>query len=250
LVFIIVGTNLMVAQSAHQFRRDGDKSYTRGEYNEAEEHYRKSLAADPKMKAYFNLGNSLHQQERYEEAREQYDKAIARSEDPIVQGKAYYNKGLSYFKEDKLNESVEMYKQALRRNPNDEQALQNLLFTKKLIKDNECSGGDQDNPNEDEKKDQQQNQGQQQEDQNKDQQQNEEQNKEENNQQDQVNEQEEQQKNEQKDDISSGKDSLQNKRITKEELMKLMNAIGEEDKEIQKKLRKASSGKKKSDKDW
>ena len=240
---------MILAQSAHQFRRDGDKSYTRGQYNEAEEHYRKSLEEDPQMKAYFNLGNSLHQQERYEEAREQYDKAIARSDDPVVQGKAYYNKGLSYFKEDKLRESVEMYKQALRKNPDDEQALQNLLFTKELIKENDCSGGDQDKSDKDENKDQQQKQNQQQDDQDKDEQQKEEQNRDEDHQQDQVNEQE-QNKKEEKDEISSEKDSLQNKRITREELMKLMNAIGEEDKEIQKKLRKASSRKKKSDKDW
>jgi tetratricopeptide (TPR) repeat protein len=244
LLLIMSGINLISAQSAHQFRRDGDKSYTQGQYNEAEEHYRKSLAEDPKMKGYFNLGNSLFQQQRYEEAREQYDKAIARTDDPIVQGKAYYNKGNSFFSEQKLNESVEMYKQALRKNPEDKQALQNLLLTKQLIREQQKQQQQQSQQDQNKQKDQEQQDQKQKQDQEKQNEQDERDNDE---------KQEQQQEDQQQQEMpvdSTGADSLQNRQITKEELMKLMKAIEEEDKAIQKKLRRGSGKKTRSEKDW
>jgi len=43
---------------------------------------------------------------------------------------------------------------------------------------------------------------------------------------------------------------LMQQEITKEELMKLLKAIEEEDKKIQQKLRRGTTNRKKSDKDW
>ena len=132
IAFCIPG--MIQAQTAHEFRRGGDNSYTRGEYNEAEEKYRKSLEDDPEMKAFFNLGNSLYNQQRFEEAREQYDKAIARTEDPVLQAKGYFNKGNSFFQEQMLKESIESYKQSLRIYPDDMDAKRNLFLSKQLLK--------------------------------------------------------------------------------------------------------------------
>jgi Ca-activated chloride channel family protein len=229
------------SQSAHNFRRDADKKYTQGLYNEAEEQYRKSLEADPKMKAYFNLGNSLYQQQRYEEAREQYDRAIARTEDPVLQGKAYYNKGNSFFGEQKLQESIEMYKEAIRKNPADEAALQNLLLTKQLLRQQQQQQQDQQ-----QQQQQQENNDDRQEQDSQDTEESDEQNEEkQDNQQTEQNEVRDSTENQ-----TSGLDSLMQGQISREELMKLLKAIEEEDKKIQQKLRRGSGKKWSGDKDW
>lgn len=250
-LFLFLAFARVSAQSAHQNRRDADKKYTQGLYNEAEEAYRKSLDKDPVMKGYFNLGNSLYQQQRFEEAREQYDKAIARTDKPEVLNKAYYNKGNSYFGEQKLKESIDSYKQALRYDPNDKEAMQNLLLTKQLLRQQqEQQQEQQQNQKQEDQKDQQK---QDQQDQQKQDQGEENQEKEQ-----EENEQskEEQEQDQQKQDQSQmGQDStlldsLKQMNVTREELMKLLKAIEDEDKQIQQKLRRGSVKSKKSEKDW
>ena len=228
-------------QSAHELRRGGDKKYSQGGYTEAEEKYRKALEKDPDVKAYFNLGNSLYQQQRFEEALEQYNKALAHSDDPAIQSQAYYNQGNSYFSLQKLAESVEAYKHALRKNPDDPDAKRNLMIAKQLLRQQQQQQQEQ----------QQQQQNQQQEppkDQESGEQQKQDQNREEQN-----SEREEQQDSTpepspQNDSLSV--DSLMQREITREELMKLLKSIEEEDKQIQQKLRRGSGNKKKPDKDW
>jgi tetratricopeptide (TPR) repeat protein len=246
LVFVIPWGALLSAQSPHEMRRDGDKRYSQGAYNEAEERYRKSLEEDPEMKAYFNLGNSLYQQQRFEEAREQYDRAIARTDDPEILGKAYYNKGNSYFGEQKLKESVESYKQSLRYNPDDMDALQNLFLTKQLMRQQKQQ----------QQKQQQQEEGQEQQEQ---EQQEQEQEQEQQEQEQQEQEQQGQEQSEQEEStdppsVGENQDSLVTdslrQQITREELMKLLKAIEEEDKQIQQKLRRGSGSNKKREKDW
>lgn len=234
------------AQTAHEFRRGGDKSYTRGEYNEAEEKYRKSLENDPEMKAFFNLGNSLYNQQRFEEAREQYDKAIARTEDPILQAKAYFNKGNSFFQDQKLKESIESYKEALRNYPDDKDAKRNLFLSKQLLKQQQEQEQEQQQQEQDQNKDQNSENEKQEEKDKQD-----ESGKEEENKENQQNDEEEEdsQQNESVSD-SSIIDSLKQKQITREELMKLLKAIEEEDKKIQQKLRRGTGKKTKSKKDW
>jgi tetratricopeptide (TPR) repeat protein len=249
IIFVFIAIcvpGLIQAQTAHEFRRGGDKSYTRGEYNEAEEKYRKSLEDDPEMKAFFNLGNSLYNQQRFEEAREQYDKAIARTEDPLLQAKAYFNKGNSFFQEQKLKESIESYKEALRNYPDDMDAKRNLFLSKQLLKQQQ-------------QQQQQQQQEQQEQDQNKDQDaENEKQDKKDSQNESEDENKENQQNEEEKEDLqqnesfrdSSTLDSLMQKQITREELLKLLKAIEDEDKKIQQKLRRGTGKKTKSKKDW
>ena len=243
LFFIIVGTLAVDAQTSHSLRKKGDKDYSKGSYPEAEEKYRKALEKEPDVKAHFNLGNSLFNQQRYEEAQEQYNKAIANTNDPLIQSRAYYNKGNAWFSEQKLDKSIEAYKDALRLDPGDEAAKNNLFLTRQLLKQQEQQEQQQQQENQEQQEDQDQQE--QQEDQ--DQQDSQEQDKQEK-QEEQENQQQETQEPESPD--STAIDSLMQKQITREELMKLLKAIEEEDKKIQQKLRRGSSQKKKTDKDW
>jgi len=242
LSFFITG--LLQAQSAHEYRRNADKEYSGGNYLNAEENYRKAVEENPEVKAYFNLGNSLFQQQRYDEALEQFDKALANSNDPLIQSKAYYNKGNSYFNEKKLKESIEAYKSSLRLNIEDKDAQKNLFLSKQLLKQEEQQqqeNQDKNQENQDQENQDQENQDQENQDENQDE-----------NQENQDNQGENQENQDQKDQEKQGKglDSLMQQEITKEELMKLLKAIEEEDKKIQQKLRRGTTNRKKSDKDW
>jgi len=239
------------AQTAHNFRKDADKQYTRGSYTEAEEKYRKALEKNPEVKGHFNLGNSLFNLQRYDEAREQYDLAIASSDDEAIQARAYYNKGNSFFNEQQLAESIEEYKKALRLDPQDEAARNNLFLSKQLLKQQE-----------EQEQQQQDQQDQQEQEQNEDQEQNEQEQKEENQEQEEQKEENQEEQEQQEKEQSARKDStemqekqvqadsLMQKQINREELMKLLKAIEEEDKKIQQKLRRGSGKKTKSEKDW
>ena len=122
------------AQSKHQLLRSGDASYSAGEYSKAEEAYRKAIEKEGKSQAKYNLGNSLYEQERYDEALEQYQSAINSAPNNQSKSQAYHNLGNSLFNDQKLKESMEAYKQALRYRPDDLETKHNLSYAKQILK--------------------------------------------------------------------------------------------------------------------
>ncbi len=130
-VFISIALH---AQSKHQLLRSGDASYSAGEYSKAEEAYRKAIEKEGKSQAKYNLGNSLYEQERYDEALEQYQSAINSAPNNESKSQAYHNLGNSLFNDQKLKESMEAYKQALRYRPDDLETKHNLSYTKQILK--------------------------------------------------------------------------------------------------------------------
>ena len=110
IIFFSVLSFQMSAQSAHELLREGNKSYSQSDYTASEEAYLKALEKDPGAKANFNLGNTLFQQERFEEASEAYAKALGYSSDDLVKSKAHYNLGNSLFNEQKFDESIQSFK--------------------------------------------------------------------------------------------------------------------------------------------
>ena len=93
-LILICSYSLLLAQSAgqaHDLRRDADKQYDRKLYAEAEESYRKATVIDPDEKGTFNLGNAIFNQDRYEEAARQYEKAAELTTDDKQRSRAWYN---------------------------------------------------------------------------------------------------------------------------------------------------------------
>lgn len=230
----IMGVVTSHAQSAHSLLRKGDKAYEREDYLSAEEHYRKSTSNKPSQKGSFNLGNSVYQQERYEEAIQHYESTIAAAKTDIERANARFNLGTAQLKAGELEKAVESYKEAYKLNPSDKDILKNLYISKLLI--------------EQQQKQEQENQQQQEQDQKQEQQ-------------EQDNQEGEQQ--EQGEDSSAGNsaesqdapvngesDAGEPQNLSKEDAMKLLDVIENEEKSVQEKLRKGKGGKKKPKKDW
>ena len=195
--------------------REGNRQYNSEKVEDAEKSYRRALDVDEKSNlATFNLGNALYRQKKYEEAGREFEKAASGTTDKMDKAWAYHNLGNSYLQQQKLKESIEAYKQALRNNPNDADTKYNLSYALNLLKQQEQEQQNQDNQDNRNNQDQQ-NQDQQNQDN-----------------QDQQDQDQQQQQQDQK------KDETQPQQISREDAQRLLDAIAQEEKELQEKLQK------------
>jgi len=142
------------AQNKKSFLRDGNELYTDSSYNDAEMQYRKSLEKDQDyFNASFNLADAVYKQERYEESSALFDALIDNAPTENDLAKVYHNLGNSLTQEQKLEEAIEAYKNALRINPNDAETRHNLALSKKQKQEQEQQE-EKKKENKEEKKDQ------------------------------------------------------------------------------------------------
>lgn len=242
LILCVCASITLEGQSKHELLRNGDASYSAGEYSKAEESYRKAIEKEGKSQAKYNLGNSLYEQERFEEALEQYQAAINAAPNDKTKSQAYHNLGNSLFNNQKLKESLEAYKQALRYNPDDLETKHNLSYAKQMLRQQQQQQQQQqqeqqegDKSDEEKEDEEQQQQQQEQEDQ-------------------EQNDQEEQQESDEQQDIdneneSESESNEEKQDLDKEDARKLLEIAENEEKKVQEKMRKVSGGKKRK-KDW
>lgn len=232
LFVIVVSLSKTFSQSAHKLLREGDASYLDEDYSIAEENYRKSLEKKNTTKGNFNLGNSVYQQQRYEEAIQQYEHTFQQATTDAEKANALYNLGNAQLKSGQIEPSIESYKSAARLNPNDDDILRNLYMAKLMMKQQqEQQQQQQEQQNQDNQEDQSQNQEQQQ----------------------QQNQEQQEQQSKDSDINNEGeqeKQAPQEQELSKDDALKLLEVIENEEKNVQEKLRKVSGDKKKPKKDW
>lgn len=201
------------AQKAERdFIRKGNRQFKDSVYVDAEVNYRKALDANPKSTiAMFNLGNTLAQQNKLQEAMEQYVGATKIEKDKSNLAQIYHNMGVIFHSQKDYAKAVEAYKQSLRNNPKDDETRYNLALAQKMLQDQQ-----QNEQNQDQNQQQQNQQDQQQEQKQQDQQQN---------QQNQQNQQ--QQQPDQKDN-----------RMSKENAEQLLKSVMQDEKDVQDKVKK------------
>jgi tetratricopeptide (TPR) repeat protein len=225
LIFVILSGS-STAQTVRSHVGEGNQVYKKGRYTDAEVEYKKALEKDPKSKqAQFNLGNSYYKQQRFDEAIREYGNSGMAMKSPEERAETYYNLGNTLYSSNKFQEAVDAYKKSLKLNPNDEDTRYNLQMARTKLKQQE----QQKQQKQDQKQDQQQ-------DQKKDQQQ-------QNQQQNQQQQKQEQQKQEQAQ-------AQKKNQMPKQEADRILEALRNNEKEIQKNLRKREAVKVKVDKDW
>ncbi|HEY0608345.1 MAG TPA: tetratricopeptide repeat protein [Chitinophaga sp.] len=216
------------AQSGKKYIRKGNDLYQKQQYTDAEANYKKALQQNQQSDVgHYNLGNSLYGQKKFDAARTQYANSAKISGDKTTKSDANYNIGNTYMEGKKWEESIKSYKQALKMNPADEEARYNLAYAQAMLKkQQQGSGGD--NKDKQEKKKQEQNK-----DQNKDKQ----------NKQDQ-------QQDKDKEEQDQNKPQSQPSKLDKEEAERLLQALNQEEKKLQDKLKKAKGQQVPVEKDW
>ncbi len=232
------------AQSLRELVNEGVEKYNGKKYNDSEVDFRKGLEKDSKnFNANFNLGDSHYKQGRYDEAMKSFQLALKNTNDNDYKAKAYHNIGNSLLKTEKYQESIDAYKNALKLNPNDQETKYNLSYALNMLKQQKEQK--QQNKNKDDKN---QNKDQNNKDQNKQDQNKQDQNKNQNQNKDQ---QSQQDNTKQQDKQKQQQQAQQDKnKMSKEEAKRILNALKNNEQDLQKKLRKFVGKKVTTDKDW
>lgn len=230
--------SMTFAQQDKKTLVDGNKLYGDSAYLKASELY-KSVDANSKYKgrANFNAANALYRADSIEKSIELLQNQAQLFTDNSEKAKTYHNLGNAYLKSGKLQEAVDAYKEALKNNPTDDDTRYNYTKAKKLLQQQK-----QEEKPEDKKDDKK--------DENKDQDQNQEENKEE--QQDEKGQDEKQDQQEQQQQEQEQQQKQQQAAASKKQAEQMLNALNQEEKGIQKKVKKQQGkGEKiKIEKDW
>jgi len=214
-------------QSEKKLVREGNREYNKKKYSDSEISYRK--AADKNKNypdAVFNSGDALYRQNKFEEAGKQFMQTASMNEDKEKKSEAIYNLGNSLLKANKLQESIEAYKNSLKINPENNEAKYNLAYAQDLLK-------------------KQQEQKQQQQQQNKDNKDKQDQKKDQKDKQDQKDQNKDQQKDDQKQDQDKQQQQQQQQGMSKDDAERLLNALANEEKDVQEKVKLAKAAKEK-----
>ncbi|MCB0699343.1 MAG: tetratricopeptide repeat protein [Chitinophagales bacterium] len=231
--------------------RTGNQLYQEGKYKEASESYQQALSKQPNYTpGLFNLGNAKYQQKDFEGARKLMDATAKVAEAKEEKAAANYNKGNTYLEEKKYKEAVEAYKEALRKNPQDENAKYNLSYALQMMKNQQGGGGNDDKKKDDKNKQDKNQQDKQNEDKKDDEKKQDEQKQNENKQEQQDDQQQQQQKKEDKSDQQDGKPQPQPSKLSEQQAEQLLNALQQEEKKLQDKLKKGKGVPIKVEKDW
>lgn len=252
LIMIIAFIVPASAQQERKFIRKGNNYYEKSlgdsgyvdtiRMQRAELAYRKVLDKDiDSYEGGFNLGASLYKQKKFADAANQYKILTSKENDKEKLAKAYHNLGNSLMMDGKLEESIEAYKNGLRKNPQDTATKYNLAVAQKLLKEAEqqkCENPEQ-QENQEQKDQQEQDQQEQQQQEQKEQQEQEQQ-------------EQQQAKEDEKKDGDEEKQAMKEDQISKEDAERLLQAIQQDEKELQEKLKleKKKSKKVMIEKDW
>lgn len=247
-IFLFIPLCIHAQRTDREFVRKGNKLFADSLYIKAEENYLKAIDKNSaSIEATYNLGNTYIEQQKGQEAVDQYQKAITIMEleydklsnsgntsdkelkeldNKIAQ--AYHNTGVVMQASQNYGPAVAAYKQALRRNPTDHETRYNLALAMHQLKEREKQQ-DQKNQDQQEQK-QEQKQDQQQQEQQQDQQQ----------QKPEQNQQQQEQQSEKQDEMSQ------------ENAEQLLEAAMQDEKDVQERVQKSIQIQSKGqlDKDW
>lgn len=242
ITFLLLGLFpvLSVAQNSNKLIREGNAAYEDKKYDQSELKYRRSLEKDKNSSiGVFNLGDALYKQEKYEEAEDKFRQALtleqSKDKKQLEEAKIYHNLGNSLLKQEKYEESINEYKNALKKNPDDADTKYNLSYARKMLKQQQQQNQ--------QNQDQQQNKDQQKQDQKKEDQQ-QEKKQQDDHQQQQNAEQNEQRKEEQRNE------QMKPGNLTKEEAEKMLDALRNDERDLQKKIKRAEPVRGTIEKNW
>lgn len=240
LILLILACALSVsAQQERKFIREGNGLFNGQDFEKAEVEYRKAI--DKKalsFEAGFNLGDALYKQKKYEEALQQFSAMAKEEKDKARLGELYHNIGNTLLAMEKTEESIEAYKESLRNRPNSAETKYNLEYARhKQQQDQNKDNQDQNQDNKDNQdQDQQDQQDKDKQDQNKDQ-------------------NKDNQDNKDKQDQQQQQPQEQQGKISKEDAARLLEALQNDEKNVQEKVQKQKAQEQKAkkmkiEKDW
>lgn len=223
------------AQADKKFIRQGNKEFDKNNFAESEVYYRKAINKNEQSpEAVFNIGDALYKQKKYEEAGKQFMENTSQNEDKLKKSAGMYNLGNSLLMANKVKESIDAYESSLKLNPKNVEAKYNLGYAQDLLKEQQQQKQQQQQNKDSDKQDQ--NKDQSKDDQNKNQNDN----------------KKDQQKDQNNNDNKNQQQQQQQQSISKEDAQRILNALANDEKNVQKKVKlaKAASERVRTVKNW
>lgn len=242
LAFLSIG---LFGQEEKFLLKEGNEAYEKGEFDKADQLYNQALELTPEMlEAEFNKADVLYQQKKYTEAIEKLNTIAETADNNELKAKSYHNIGNSFLEAQQYDKAVVAYKNALKLNPSDDETRYNLAYALSKLQQQQQQQQQNKNKDQDQDKDK---------DQNKDQDKNKDQNKDQDQDKDKDKEQDKDQQND-KGDQNENKDQQQPQpdQLSKEDAERMLNALNNDEKDIQQKMKKkkGKSANSKIEKDW
>ena len=223
-----------------RFLNQGNTLYGQKRYKEAAADYAKAVAKNPTYTpGLFNLGNSLYQQKQYDSSRKVMEATEKVAKDKGSKAAANYNIGNTYMSQQKWEEAIDAYKKTLRANPQDADAKYNLSYAEQMLKKQEQENKDKKDKQDKDKKDDKDK------DQKKDQDRKDDQNKDNKENKDNQDQDKKDQKDQEKQQPQS-----QPSKLSQKQAEQLLNALKEDEKKLQEKMKKEKGVPVKMGKDW
>lgn len=238
LVLILAGS--VAAEGLFDKVKNGNEAMARGDYRKALEYYHDAetdLPESPELE--YNMAGALHYDGGYEEAVDKYQRAL-NSTDINTEAQAHYNLGNTLFRMQDYEKAIQSYQQTLEIDPDDMDAKFNLELARRRLKEQM-----QPQEKEQQQKQEQQEDQQQQEQEQQEEQENEDQEQEQEQQQQQDQEQDQQDQEQQPQPQPQDKDEM-----SREDAERILNALHDDEKEIQKKLKRPQVTGDYAGKDW
>ena len=240
LSVVLTLAGVAIAEGDHvDLVHKGNQAFESGDFKTALEYYHSAETCIPESpELEYNMGSALHEQGAYEEAIERLTKALSTT-DIMQESRTHYNLGNTHFRADDFQKAIESYQKALEINPDDRDAKYNLELARRRLKD-------QMEEQEQDQQEQQQQEQQEQDQQQKpdDQEQQDQEQQQEDQQQQQQDQQDEQSEEEQQPQPQEPED------LSKEDAERILNALQDDEQEIQKQVKRRKARGNYVGKDW
>ena len=244
----LLGTNLY-ADALSGKNSKANKLYEEKKYEDALKVYRDAqIEAPESAELHYNIGTTLYRKKKFDEALKELEKSLS-GQDAAVQQKTYYNMGNCHYRAgddmikmgqqeglERLKQSIEAYKKALELDPNDQDAKFNIEFVQNKLKELAQNSPQDKKQPQNQRQQQQQQQNQQQKEQDK--------------QPDQKNQQQQQQDQNEKQEQGEQQPQPKKAEMSEEDAKRILDALKNEEKDLQKKLRRMPGKKGRVVKDW
>jgi Ca-activated chloride channel homolog len=133
-IYTLLTVLTSLAQNENKFIREGNDFYKRNNFAAAEKSYSKSIEKNKEsLDAQFNKGDALYKQKKYEDAANLFESLTKKTNDKGKLAQTYHNLGNSLLQNKKYEDCVKAYQNALKLNPKDEDTRYNLAYAKKKL---------------------------------------------------------------------------------------------------------------------
>ncbi|WEK71526.1 MAG: tetratricopeptide repeat protein [Candidatus Chryseobacterium colombiense] len=125
---------------------EGNQKFNDKNYEGASSKYVEAVKQNNKdFTAHYNLGNALYKSKKYEEAKAEFEKAKALSQNLPDKAAALHNLGNAYMQMNQPEKAADYYKQSLKQNPKSEATRKNYEIAKLKEKENQQKKNQQNN---------------------------------------------------------------------------------------------------------